>query len=277
MNIVYCTCEKFTNDYIESIQRQSKDNTISDFRSKYRNVDILMVDDIQFITNKKETQEEFFHTFNDLYQNNKQIIIASDRAPSEIATLTDRLRSRFSSGITQDIQAPDFETRLAILKKKAGLEKYTVDDDVFDFIAENVNTNIREMEGFLSKVHFLATLYGKESASLAETYEAFKEQAEVKKEKLSPETILDIVCEYYGVDKNDVKGKKKSSVVVEPRMMAIYLIYDMLGLPLVSIGKIFGRDHTTIIHARDKITETARVEHKTKNIINELKNKINNA
>lgn len=277
LNIVYCTCEKFTNDYIESIQRQSKDNTISDFRSKYRNVDILMVDDIQFITNKKETQEEFFHTFNDLYQNNKQIIIASDRAPSEIATLTDRLRSRFSSGITQDIQAPDFETRLAILKKKAGLEKYTVDDDVFDFIAENVNTNIREMEGFLSKVHFLATLYGKESASLAETYEAFKEQAEVKKEKLSPETILDIVCEYYGVDKNDVKGKKKSSVVVEPRMMAIYLIYDMLGLPLVSIGKIFGRDHTTIIHARDKITEKARVEHKTKNIINELKNKINNA
>lgn len=277
LNIVYCTCENFTNDYIDSIQKQSKDNKISDFRSKYRNVDVLMVDDIQFITNKKETQEEFFHTFNDLYQNNKQVIIASDRSPNEIATLTDRLRSRFASGITQDIQSPDFETRLAILKKKASLEKYDINEEVYDFIANNVDSNIRVMEGFLSKVHFLATLYGKPSATLEEAFEAFKEQAEVKKEKLSPETIIEIVCEYYGVDVNDVKGKKKSTNIVEPRMMAMYLIYEILGLPLKTIGNLFSRDHTTIIHARDKITEKAKLEAKTKSIINELKTKINNA
>ena len=276
LKIMYTTCENFTNDYIESLRSGNKDKSISAFREKYRNVDVLMVDDIQFITNKTETQEEFFHTFNDLYQNNKQIIIASDRSPKEIATLSDRLSSRFASGLIQDIQAPDFETRIAILRKKASQERYFIDDDVIEFIAEKVDTNIREMEGFLSKVYFFAQLLGKRSASIEDARETFKEQLDDKKERLTPDAIISVVCDYFNISNDEIRGKKKSKDIVEPRMMAIYLINELLGLPLVTIGKIFGRDHTTIIHARDKITEMIKTDNKTKIIIGDINAKINN-
>lgn len=276
LKIMYVTCENFTNDYIDSLRSGNKDKSISSFREKYRNVDVLMVDDIQFITNKTETQEEFFHTFNDLYQNNKQIIIASDRSPKDIATLSDRLSSRFSSGLIQDIQAPDFETRIAILRKKAAQERYFIDDDVIEFIAEKVDTNIREMEGLLSKVFFFAQLLGKKSASLEDARETFKEQLDDKKERLTPDAIINAVCDYFSISTEEIKGKKKSKEIVEPRMMAIYLINELLGLPLVTIGKIFGRDHTTIIHARDKITEMQRTDNKTRTILNDLNAKISN-
>lgn len=276
LKIKYVTCEKFTNDYIDSLHGSNKDQGINKFREKYRNVDVLMVDDIQFITNKNETQEEFFHTFNDLYQNNKQIIIASDRPPKEIATLSDRLRSRFASGLIQDVQSPDFETRVAILRKKAQLERYIIDDEVINFIAEKIDTNIREMEGLLAKVYFFATLLGKKSASLEEAKEAFKEDLDEKREDLSPDTIIDATCKYFGISKADIVGKKKSKEIVEPRMIAIYLISEMLDMPLVAIGKLFGgRDHTTIIHARDKITEQYRDGGRVKTLVNAIKEQIN--
>jgi chromosomal replication initiator protein len=248
---------------------------VTAFRERYRSVDVLMIDDIQFISNKPSTQEEFFHTFNDLYQNNKQIIISSDRPPKEIQ-LEDRLRSRFASGLIQDVQSPDFETRVAILRKKAQLERYSIDDEVINFIAEKVDTNIREMEALLSKVSFFATLLGKKSATLDEAKEAFKEDLDEKREDLTPDNIIEAVCKYFGVTKADLVGKKKSKEIVEPRMIGIYLINEMLDLPLVVIGQHFGgRDHTTIIHARDKITEAVKENGKVKSLVNAVKDLIN--
>ena len=151
LKVLYVTCEQFTNDYIDTLGSNKKEKSLLSFREKYRNLEVLMIDDIQFIASKIETQEQFFHTFNDLYQNNKQVIIASDRHPRDIATLSDRLRSRFAMGLTQDIQKPDFETRMAILRKKAQEERYSVDDEVITFLAEKVNKTIREMEGFFQK------------------------------------------------------------------------------------------------------------------------------
>lgn len=275
LKIKYVTCEKFTNDYIEAIS-PGKNNLVTAFREKYRLVDVLMIDDIQFISNKPSTQEEFFHTFNDLYQNNKQIIISSDRPPKEIATLEDRLRSRFASGLIQDVQSPDFETRVAILRKKAQLERYSIDDEVINFIAEKLDTNIREMEALLSKVSFFSTLLGKKSATLEDAKEAFKEDMDEKRDDLTPDTIINAVCEYFNITKTDLVGKKKNKEIVEPRMIAIYLINELLGLPLVVIGKYFGgRDHTTIIHARDKITDQMKENGKIKSLVTAVKDLIN--
>lgn len=277
LKIKYVTCEKFTNDYIDSLHGTNKDQGINKFREKYRNVDVLMIDDIQFITNKNETQEEFFHTFNDLYDRHKQIIIVSDRHPKEIATLSDRLKTRCLSGLIQDVQSPDFETRVAILRKKAQLERYFIDDDVIQFIAEKINTNIREMEGLLSKVYFFATLLGKKSAGIDEAMEAFKEDLDEKREDLTPDLIIDTTCKYFAIEKADIVGKKKNKEVVEPRMIAIYLISEMLDMPLVAIGKLFGgRDHTTIIHARDKITEQVKEGGKVKTMVSAIKELLNN-
>ena len=277
LKIKYVTCEQFTNDYINSLHGSAKELNINKFREKYRLTDVLMVDDIQFISNKNETQEEFFHTFNDLFQNNKQIIIASDRPPKDIATLSDRLKSRFASGFIQDMQIPDFETRVAILRKKAQLEKYSIDDEVINFIAEKVDTNIREMEGLLTKVYFFATLLGKKTATLEEAKEAFKEDLDEKRDDLSPETIINAVCKYFSVSKADLVGKKKNKEIVEPRMIAIYLTCELLDLPLVVIGKTFGgRDHTTIIHAREKITEQIKENGKIKSLVGAVKEIINN-
>ena len=274
LKICYVTCEKFTNDYIESLGTNREKGTI-EFREKYRNVDVLMVDDIQFISKKTSTQEEFFHTFNDLYQSNKQIIISSDRPPKEIETLEDRLKSRFTSGIMQDIQIPDFETRVAILRKKANMERYNIDEQVIEFIAEKVDTNIREMEGLLSKVYFFASLLGKKCATIEDAHEAFKEQLDFKKQKLTPETIIESVCNYYSVPYSEIVGKKKTKEIVEPRMIAIYLINDMLDIPLISIAKLFGKkDHTTIIYSRDKITELLKSDPKTKTMVNEIRKQI---
>lgn len=273
LNVMYVTCEQFANDYIESLGSAAKNKAVLEFRTKYRNLDVLMVDDIQFISKKTSTQEEFFHTFNELYQNNKQIIITSDRPPKDIDTLADRLRSRFTSGLIQDIQQPDLETRIAILRKKCQIEKYVIDDDVIDFIAERINTNIRELEGMLSKVYFLANLSNKHSASMEEALEAFNGQLEEdKNEGLSPDDIIDTVCRYFDITRQDIVGKKKSKDVVEPRMIAIYLISEILEIPLVSIGKIFGgRDHTTIMHSRDKISDELKTSHKVQSFVSEIK------
>ncbi len=273
LNVLYVTCEQFANDYIESLGSPAKNKAVLEFRTKYRNLDVLMVDDMQFISKKTSTQEEFFYTFNELYQNSKQIILTSDRPPKEIETLADRLRSRFMSGLIQDIQHPELETRIAILRKKCQIEKYSVDDDVINFIAEKVNTNVRELEGMLAKIHFLADLSNKPSATMEEAYEALNGQFEEEKnEGLSADDIIDAVCKYFDITRQDIIGKKKSKEVVEPRMIAIYLINEILEIPLVSIGKIFGgRDHTTIMHSRDKISTELKTSHKTQSFVSEIK------
>ena len=273
LNVMYVTCEQFANDYIESLGSAEKNKAVLEFRSKYRNLDVLMIDDIQFISKKTSTQEEFFYTFNELYQNNKQIIITSDRPPKEIETLTDRLCSRFTSGLIQDIQQPELETRIAILRKKCHLEKYSIDEEAIEFIAEKINTNIRELEGMLAKVYFLANLSNKPSATIDDAIEAFDGQLEEdKNDGLSADDIINSVCRYFEITKQDIIGKKKTKDVVEPRMIAIYLINEILEMPLVSIGKIFGgRDHTTIMHSRDKITDELKTSPKIKTFISEIK------
>lgn len=275
LKIKYVTCEQFTNDYISSLYSSTKNKAIMEFREKYRNLDVLMVDDIQFISNKKETQEEFFHTFNEMTLSNKQIIICSDRPPKEIATLEDRLRTRFASGLIHDIQQPDIETRIAILHKKSQLEKYYAEDDVINYIAEHIDTNIRELEGKLSEVYFLATLSGKKVATMEEVKDIFSNQKEELKNDLTPDKIISVVCDYFNISYQDITGKKKSKDIVEPRMIAIYLISELLNLPLVNIGKIFGgRDHTTIMHSRDKITQDLKVNKKTQTLVNDIKNSL---
>lgn len=276
LKILYVTCEQFTNDYIASLYSPTKNKAIMEFRGKYRNLDVLMVDDIQFLSRGKETQEEFFHTFNELIMNNKQIIICSDRPPKEIETLEDRLRSRFSSGLIHDIQSPDIETRIAILHKKSQLEKYYAEDDVINYIAEHIDSNIRDLEGKLSEVYFLATLNGKKVATMAEAKEIFtKEPVEEIKNDLNPDKIINIVCDYFNISYQDIIGKKKNKEIVEPRMLAIYLISELLNLPLVNIGKIFGgRDHTTIMHSRDKITAEVKSNKKIQNYIKDLKERL---
>ena len=273
LKVKYVTCEQFTNDYIESLGSSIKNKTNSQFREKYRNVDVLIVDDIQFISKKTSTQEEFFHTFNDLYQFGKQIIIASDRPPKEIETLEDRLRSRFTMGLIQDLQPPDFETRVAILRKKCQLEKCSITDEALNFIADHIDSNVRELEGMLSKVCFLSNLIGKNEADINDVREAFSDKYDEKNEGgANADQIIKAVCDYFDISKDDITGKKKNKEIVEPRMIAIYMISEMLELPLVTIGKMFGgRDHTTIMHSRDKISAEIKNNRKIQTFVNEIK------
>ena len=274
LNVLYVTCEKFTNDYVETI-RNGKDKSNTEFREKYRNVDVLMIDDIQFISNKMGIQEEFFHTFNDLYQNNKQIIIASDRSPKDMSALEERLRSRFSSGLIQDIQEPDYETKVAIIRKKCSQEGYLVDDDVVDFIADKTGTNIRELEGTLSKVVFYSSLLGKSHASMEDAYEALKDYEETERTDLTADKIISTVCDFFKVSREDLVGKKKNKEIVEPRQMCVYLINEMLNIPLTAIGALFGgRDHTTIMHARDKIGNQVKINPHVRTLVNDIKSRL---
>ena len=273
LKLKYVTCEQFTNSYINSLLSASKNKAIMEFREQYRNLDVLMIDDIQFLSRGKEIQEEFFHTFNELYTNNKQIVICSDRPPKEIATLEDRLRTRFASGLIHDIQQPDIETRIAILHKKSQLEKYYVDDEVINYIAEHVDTNIRELNGKLKEVYFLATLTGKKSATIEDVKEIFANQKEELKNDMTPDKIISVVCDYFNISYKDITGKKKNKEIVEPRMIAIYLIDEILSLPLKTIGEYFGGlHHTTVMHSRDKITENFKSNKKTQTLVNEIKN-----
>lgn len=273
LKIKYVTCEQFTNSYINSLLSQSKNKSIMEFRELYRNLDVLMVDDIQFLSRGKEIQEEFFHTFNELYSSGKQIVLCSDRHPNEISTLEDRLRTRFASGLIHDISQPDLETRIAILHKKSQLEKYFIEDEAIDYIAERIDSNVRELIGKLKEVYFLAKISGKKVATIEDAQEVFANQKEEIKNELTPDKIISVVCDYFNITKEDIIGKKKSKEIVEPRMISIYLISELLSLPLVNIGKIFGgRDHTTIMHSRDKITADIKVNKKTQTLVNEIKN-----
>lgn len=273
--ILYCTTEQFVNDFIDSI-RNNKDNEQNKrFREKYRNVDILILDDIQFLAGKTGTQEALFHTFNDLYQRKKQIILSSDRHPKELTFLEERLQSRFASGLTVDISAPDLETRIAILQKKAFYKNVNLPIEVVYFIAEKFDSNIRELEGALQKVIFYCQLLGKEPDNIDIIKEALKDDIDVTTHILSLDTIVEATCSYYNIKKEEVIGKKKLKPIVTARQIAIYLINDMLGVPLATIGSYFGgRDHTTIIYARDKIEELIKTDNMTANQIKDIKNMI---
>lgn len=274
LKVSYITSERFVNELIEAI-RIGKEQSTKQFRNKYRNLDVLMVDDIQFIANKVSTQEEFFHTFNDLYQMGKQIIISSDRSPKFLAELEERLRSRFQWGLIVDIQPPEIETRIAILKRKAEYERYNVEEKVYHLIAEQMDSNIREMEGLLSRITFYSSLIGESRVTYEVALDALKDFLDNKKEVLTVDTIIDSACKYFSVNKADILGKKKNKEIVTPRQVCIYIITEMLNIPLAAIGTAMGgRDHTTVMHARDKITELIKTDNNTATAVKDIKDMI---
>ncbi len=272
LNVLYATCEQFTNQMIESISKGKI--TPSDFRNKYRNVDVLLIDDVQFLAKKQGVQTEFFHTFNELVMQNKQIVLTSDRSPSEIELLEDRLRSRFEGGLIADVQPPDIETRIAILKKKSAEQKCLIDIKVLTYIAEMSNDNVRTLIGKLTKVVFASKLHEK-PITIDLVNEALKESTTEAMEELKAEDIISCVCDFYKVPKQEIIGKKKNKEFVEPRQICIYLINEMMSLPLVTIGSLLGgRDHATVIYSRDKISEEMKVNNKLETEINDIKNMI---
>lgn len=274
--ILYVTSEKFTNELIDAIRNKNNIST-TEFREKYRNNDILLIDDIQFIIGKESTQEEFFHTFNALYESKKQIIISSDKPPKDIETLEERLRSRFEWGLTVDIQSPDYETRMAILRKKEELEGYNIDNEVIKYIATNIKSNIRELEGALTKIVAFSKLNHHKEISLAMAEEALKDIISPGGvQKVTPELIIQVVADHYNLTTLDILSQKRSKDIVYPRQIAMYLCRNMTEVPLQEIGKAMGgRDHTTIIHGIEKISKDIEKTPTLQNTVDILKKKLN--
>lgn len=269
--VLYVSSEKFTIELINSI----KDDKNEEFRNRYRNIDVLLVDDIQFIAGKERTQEEFFHTFNTLYEANKQIIISSDRPPKEIPTLEDRLRSRFEWGLIADIQPPDFETRIAILKKKADMENLNVSNDVMVYIANKIQSNIRELEGALIRVVAFSSLTNREiSVDLAS--ESLRDIISNRNSKqITIASIQDAVSSYYNLRIDDFKSKRRTRNVAFPRQIAMYLSRKLTDMSLPKIGEEFGgRDHTTVIHAYEKISHDLENDDSLRETISDLTKKL---
>lgn len=273
--VLYVTSEEFTNELIESI-RNGNNTAMTQFRDKYRNIDVLLVDDVQFIIGKDATQEEFFHTFNSLHSAKKQIIISSDKPPKDMEILEDRIRSRFEWGLIADISSPDYETRVAILKKKEEMDGYDINEDVIKYIATNIKSNIRELEGSLNKVMAFANLEKREvTVELAE--QVLKDIISPDQQKIiTPEYIISMVAEHYDITIDEIKGNKRNSKIVIPRQIAMYLCREMIDIPLKSVGKCLGnRDHTTIMHGCEKIEHELQTSDTMKNTIEVLMKKIN--
>ncbi len=270
IKMLYVSTDTFINEFIASIRTANGINNQS-FRDKYRNIDLLMIDDVQFLSKKPSTQEEIFHTFEALKNAGKQMVFASDRKPQDIPDLDNRVRSRFASSMVVDIQPPDLETRIAILQKKSQSAKKNIDVRELTYIAEHVTSNIREMEGVLTKVIFLSKLYERK-VDLAICQEALKDYRVQECDEITADEIVDCTCKYYGAQKTDVLGKRKNKEVVVPRQVAIYLINDMMTLPLAAIGEYFGgREHTTVMHARDKIAAQIATDAKIRTAVNDIK------
>lgn len=271
--INYVSSETFTNEMIDAI----RDGTNKEFRDRYRNVDVLLIDDIQFLSKKEGTQEEFFHTFNTLYEANKQIIISSDRPPNEIPKLEERLRTRFSMGLATDIQPPDLETRIAILRKKAQAENLEIPDDVYNYIAENIRSNIRELEGALVRLSAYAGLSNRK-IDLNLTKECMQNLITPNAPVIiTGELIQEKVAECYQMRVEDFKAKKRTKNIAFPRQIAMYLCREMTDLSLPKIGELFGgRDHTTVIHACEKISDAMRNDQTLQITINKIKNSLMN-
>jgi chromosomal replication initiator protein len=271
--VLYISSEKFTNEFINAI----RDSQGESFRTRYRNIDVLLIDDIQFLAGKEQTQEEFFHTFNALHEARKQIVISSDRPPKEIPTLEDRLRSRFEWGLITDIQAPDLETRIAILRKKARSENLDIPNEAMNYIASQIDTNIRELEGALIRVVAYSSLMNADITSHLAA-EALKDIIPSSRPRMI--TINDIqtkVGEFYGLRLEDFKARKRTKAVAYPRQIAMYLSRELTDYSLPKIGEAFGgRDHTTVIHAHEKINQQLKLDQDLGKIIQNLIEKIKN-
>ena len=273
-NVLYATCEKFTTDLI-TIIRQGKGSAsgAQEFRNRYRNVDVLIIDDVQFLANKEATQEEFFHTFNELYSQEKQIILSADCHPSQIATLSERLKTRFEGGLMAQVVTPDIETKIAIIQRKA--EERIINTEVATYLAENSSDDVRSLEGLLNKVIF-ASLLHESPITISLAMEAIKQAVSSEnKEVMTTTNIINIVCNFYDISKNDLLGKKRNKELVEPRQICMYLMTELLSIPLMTIGQAMGgRDHTTVIHARDKVAELIQTNSRIATEVNDLKNLI---
>ncbi len=270
--VLYCSTETFVNEMITSI----KDKKNQEFRNKYRDIDVLLIDDIQFLSDKEGTQEEFFHTFNTLYDTNKQIVISSDLPPREIKTLEDRLRSRFMWGLIVDVKLPDFETRTAILEKKAELDHILVPKEVTKFIAKNIVSNIRDLEGALNRVKALSKLSNNKEINLEMADKALKDIiSEKEKHTVTVEYIQEMVASYYKLSVADIIGKKRTANIVYPRQVAMYLSRKLLDVSMPKLGEFFGgRDHSTILHGCSKIEDELETDVNLRNVIGELEKRI---
>ena len=267
--VLYTTCENFLNEFIDSIAQRSG----AQFRLHYRNVDVLMIDDVQFLKNKTQVQEEFFHTFNELKAQNKQIVLTSDRPPKEIPTLEERLRTRFEGGMIADIQPPTTETKIAILRRKALDRKCAVPDDVLAFLAQDSGHDVRTLEGRLTKVIFASKLH-EEPITLELARRALSESVKESEsqEELTPDTIINAVCSYFKQKREDLLGKSRQADLAKARQICAYLMCEMLSLPLVAVGeRLGGRDHTTIMYARDKMEKLAKLSDKVAKEIDNIK------
>ena len=266
--ILYVTSEKFTNQLINAI----KDNKNEQFRTKYRNIDVLLIDDIQFIAGKERIQEEFFHTFNTLHESGKQIILSSDRPPKDIQLLEDRLKSRFEWGLIADISNPDYETRLAILRKKAQLDNIIIDDEILSNIANRIDSNIRELEGTLNKLIAKSSLTNS-SITMEMAEKAINDIVSQKDKVISSDFIQETVAKYFNISAKDLKGSKRSNDIAFPRQIAMFLCRNVAQMSLPQIGKDFGkRDHTTVMHACNKIEKEVKDNQNTKLIVESVKN-----
>ena len=267
-NVLYVTSEKFTNQLINAI----KDNKNEVFRNKYRSIDVLLIDDIQFIAGKERVQEEFFHTFNSLYEDGRQIIISSDKPPRDIQFLEDRLKSRFEWGLLADISCPDYETRLAILRKKAQDENIIIDDAILSDIANKIDSNIRELEGVLNKIVARASLT--HSPITIEHAENIINEFKYESEKvISCDFIKETVSKYFSIDKEELSGEKRSNDIAFPRQIAMYLCREIANMSFPQIGIDFGgRDHSTVMHAYNKIKKEVKEKNNTKLIVESVKN-----
>ena len=274
MKVLYVTSEEFTNEVIESI-RSGNAASMTKLREKYRTVDVLMVDDVQFIIGKESTQEEFFHTFNVLHGAHKQIILSSDKPPKEMETLDERFRSRFEWGLIADIQPPDYETRMAILRKYAENYERQIDEEIFKYIATNVKSNIRELEGAFNKIIAFAKL-NKVDLTLSLAEEALKDVIYPNKAKeITPSLIINVVAEHFGVKPEDITTKKRNSEFVQPRQVVMYLCRELTDTSFTNIGKLLGKkDHTTIIHGVNKIAAEINTNEDLRNKVDIITKKI---
>ena len=273
--VIYVTSEEFTNEVIESI-RNGNASSMTRFRDKYRTVDVLMIDDIQFIIGKESTQEEFFHTFNALQTQGKQIILTSDKPPKEMETLEERIRSRFEWGLMADIGVPDYETRMAILRKKAESDNFDIDDEILNYIASNIKSNVRELEGALNKLLAYNNLVNTTITMAIAEKELSNIITPDKPREITPQLIIEVVSEHFHISVDQMISKSRSSDIAKPRQIAMYLCKNMTSCPLDTIGTLLGgRDHSTIIHGIRKVTEDYDNNESTRQMIETIKKKIN--
>ncbi len=275
LKVLYTTCEKFINELIDSIYLNKGGNNRdlqARFRSRYRGVDVLLIDDVQFLAKKQAVQEELFHTFNVLQSENKQIVLTSDVPPKEIATLEERLRTRFEGGLIADIQPPDNETRIAILKQKAFERKTILPADVLEFLARDSGTDVRTLEGKLTKVIFASKLH-EQPITLELAANALNEAVSDEHEAVTAEKVISGVCSFYKITRDKLLGKSKKKELVQPRQICAFLMCEILNIPLVSIGNAMGgRDHTTVIHSRDKIANLIKINDRIAKEVEDIRN-----